>query len=259
MPAVDPLSDPLRAFLWGKRGARRHPVALRVELKGTQGPVPGFSVDVSTSGALLLVREMDLRPEGHEEADAFALVQTHFRGAFAVRFPTLGVKAHAELVRIAMKPEREGLLFLGCCFSRPLGRGQLRRFGLEEEDCAPETDMHGLPSQMLPLHPGDEQTLKAEIFERPGSRRPLLAGKLLGVGDHSVCIGVTSKNPAMIAARLHRDLIQLRVSDGGDVLWSAGASLRAIGFPEDQQDYVEVGFVTETPADPRLEALLEGR
>ena len=43
-------SDPLSAFLWGKRASIRHPLALDVEIHGDQHAVPAISLDVSSGG-----------------------------------------------------------------------------------------------------------------------------------------------------------------------------------------------------------------
>jgi hypothetical protein len=246
--------DPLRAFLWGKRRSRRHPLVLDVELRAPLGTIPAMSVDVSAGGALLRVPTSRLAPEAAAdgEVDPLLLVQTHFRQACRARFRQRRVDVHLEVVRLDLRPTEPDFLYLGCRFSRPLDEEQLRRFALRPADCASE--LHALPSDMTPLRLRGAAWI-ALVYGEDEADRPAIAGRILGIGDATLCLGVDDAAAASAAVALRTQALRMEVTKGGGVVWRSGARLKAIGFLDDPRAGLELGFVVDQPFGP----LLDGR
>ncbi len=244
-------SDPLRAFLWGKRHSQRHALAVDVDIRGVFGSIEALTVDVSASGVLMRVAESTLKPSSADagEVDPFVLVQTHFRSPFAMRFRQSGVKVHAELVRLDMRIDEPGFLFLGCRFARPLVRSQLRKFGLTVEECKAEA--HALPSEMVPLRAGPE-VLMANLHEEGKPDEVIFGGTVLGIGEGTLCMKVCNGDAAVVANKLRHRYFKAQVYVGDEILWTTGARLQAMGFLDDDPNALELGLLVDTEPDPKL-------
>ncbi len=245
-----PRTDPLRAFLWGKRQSQRHALAIDVDIKGVYGTLEAHTVDLSATGLLMRVPESALKPESAEagEVDPFVLVQTHFRNPFAIRLRQSGVRAQVELVRLDIRLDEPGYLFLGCRFSRPLVRSQLRKFGLSVDEVKAEA--HALPSDMVPLRAGPKRLLTR--IREVDTQDALCDGKVLGIGEGTLCAKVAHGDAAEVANRLRHRRLTADVLLDGEVLWSTGARLQAIGFLDDTPDALELGLIVDTEPDPKL-------
>ena len=253
MAVVDSQPDPLRAFLWGKRQSRRHAVALPVSLRGTQGRVPAHAVDLSAHGVLLRLTERDLIEAQPDlpPTDSVVLLQTHFRGAFRMLFSSCGVKADGELVRVAIESEADGELLVGARFLRPLSRRKLRRFGLGADACVPESELHVPPSGVLPFELAEGEDLQLELYRSASARKLLYAGRVVGLGDRTLCALLPDADAGEVAARLSARPLAMRVLRNTDEVWRTEARLMVIGFPASERG-VELGLVTESDADPAL-------
>ncbi len=241
-----PHTDPLRMFLWGKRDSLRHVMAMRVELRTSQGPLEAVSVDVSATGVMLRVGIDALQPHPDAAVEPVALVQTWFRDVFRARFPSCKVRVDARLIRVSLRGDDPGWLYLGCSFQKRLKRSQLRRFGLTLEDCASEADMHGLPSEMLP-HERDaarEVLIKLQGFSENGKSKAVISGRVEGIGDRTVCVRLEGADASRLSTSLRAGPLKTHWTVEGDTLWRTRAELRIVGFPEDDSGALEVGLVT---------------
>jgi len=246
-----PSTDPLRAFLWGKRQSARHPLALDVEVRGTLASVPAMSLDVSASGVLLRVCAAALTPEAAQDGDVdpFVLAETHFRETCLIHFKQRRVKAQVQMVRLDYRPEEPEFLYLGFRFSRGLEPKQLRRLGLRPARCGPEA--HGLPSEMVTLRAADDP-LVCRVYSNGHAKKPMFEGRLLGVGNKTVCLRVDGIDLAMIAKRLRNAKVRVEVLDGDQVDWETGAHLQAIGLLSEPGYPLELGLVVDTPPGDAL-------
>lgn len=233
-------SDPLRAFLWGKRAAIRHPLALDVVVNGAQGATRAVSLDVSASGVLLRFPVEALTPRGAAaEVDPFVIAETHFRGTPVARFRRRRVKVHLELVRLDYRQDDPDHLYVGFRFARPLASRQLQKLGLDPSRCGSEA--HGLPSQMVELRAaGDPPT----CCLRDGDT-VLFEGHALGLGKQSLCVRLDTADLADVAGRLSNRTATLDVFEGDAPLWSGGAKLQSIGLLDDAPDALELGLVLD--------------
>ena len=243
VPMANDHPDALRAFLWGKRGSRRHPLALDVEVQAAFGDLQAMSIDVSGGGVLLRVPVAALAPDAAADGDVdpYLLVQTHFRGPCVARFPKCGVKAHIEAVRLDLRADEPDFLYVGCKFSRPLDAKQLRRFGLGAEECAAE--IHALPSELMPLHAANDPCV-ARLFVVGGPNRPVFEGRVLAIGEGTLCMRVEGDHATLAAVGLGAKRLRIEVLAGDKVAWDASAWLRTIGFPSEDPTELELGLVT---------------
>lgn len=236
-------SDPLRAFLWGKRAAIRHALALAMEVQGTQCPVRAISLDLSAGGVLLRVPVASLTPDGEDgaEVDPFVLAETHFRGPCVARFKRHRLKVHLELVRLDYRPDEREHLFLGFRFSRPLAERQLRKLGLDPATCGAEA--HGLPSDLVELRAADDPIVGR--LTAAGDDHPIEGG-ILGLSKRGLCLRLDDADVASVARRLHGRDLRVDVLDGDEVQWTSHARLQTIGLLDDAPDAVELGLVLDT-------------
>jgi len=240
--STPPARDPLRAFLWGKRQAHRHALALDVLVRGTLKPISAMSLDLSASGVLLRVPTRDLEPQAASDGDVdpFLLAQTHFRGPCRVQFKKPRIKTHVEMVRLDFRADDPGFLYLGCRFTRPLDGKQLKRLGLEPDHCGPE--VHGLPSEMLPLRAADDPVV-CRVFASATTEEPLFEAFLIGAGRKSLCMRLDEADVAVLAGKLRGEKLRVEVLEGDDVDWTTGAKLQAIGFLDDVDGALELGLL----------------
>jgi hypothetical protein len=240
-------TDPLRAFLWGKRRAIRHPVALGVEVQGSQRPVTGLSLDVSAGGAMLRFDLDDLMPSAADEVDPFLLAQTHFRGPRLARFRRHRLKVHLELVRLDYRPDAPDHLFVGVRFARPLSEKQLRKLGLDPTLCGPES--HGLPSELVELRAVDDPVV-CRIYNLGDAQHPMFEGLLLGRGDGTLCVRLDDTDLGVVGKRLRDDAVRIEVLDGDQPDWEAQARLQAIGLLNHPPGALELGLVVHESKAP---------
>lgn len=242
-------SDPLRAFLWGKRAAIRHPLALDVEVKGAQKAVRAVSQDLSAGGVLLRFAVADLAPGGTRDAelDPFLLAETHFRGACVARFRRRRLKVHLELVRLDFRPDEADHLFVGFRFARPLIDKQLRRLGLEPAQCGPEA--HGLPSELVELRAADDPVVGR--LHVGGGGTPY-EGSILGLSKRALCLRLDGADIGEVARTVHGAALRLDVLDGDSVQWTSHARLQTIGLLDDAPDALELGLVLDTAPNRAL-------
>lgn len=235
-------SDPLRAFLWGKRQSCRYSMALDVAVRGALSSFTALSIDLSATGVLLRVPVDQLQPEsaGSHEVDPFTLAETHFRGACLANFKRRRVKVHLELVRLDFRPDEPGFLFLGFRFARPLDAKQLKRFGLSPDSTRAEE--HGRPAEMLSLRANGDP-VACRIFNNGDSSRPMFEGRVLGVGPKSLCVRLSDGDVGLVAKRLRGAKVRVEVMDGGQPMWDSPALLQAIGFESGASSDLELGFV----------------
>lgn len=243
--------DALRAFLWGKRQSRRHPLALDVDVTGALGVIAAMSMDVSADGVLLRIAASDLAPQAAAdgEVDPFLLVQTHFRQACPAEFRKAGVKAHIEVVRLDVRPEERDFVYMGCRFSHPLEEEQLRRFSLAPEECTSE--LHALPSEMMPLQAAGDPCV-ARLYDLEGPSSPVFKGTLLGIGDGTLCMRVAGHHATLAAVGLGARELLVEVLTGDQVDWETSAWLQTIGFPGADTTELELGLITETAPKRKL-------
>ena len=237
-----PATDPLRSFLWGKRYAIRHPLALGVRVQGSQGALPAVSLDVSAGGVLLRFNVDDLVPASAPDGDLdpFVLVETHFRGSCVARFIRRRLKVHLDLVRLDYRPDEPGYLFVGFRFSRPLAEKQLRRLGLDPARCGGEA--HGLPSELVELRAADDPIVGSLHLEGDA---PVIEGSVLGLGKRSLCMRVEHADLADVARRLHGSGLRVDVHEGDQVGWTSRARLQTIGILDDAPGALELGLVLD--------------
>lgn len=243
--------DALRAFLWGKRQSRRHPLALDVYVRGALGEIAAMSMDLSADGVLLRIAASALAPDAavEGEVDPFLLVQTHFRQACPAEFRKAGVTAHIEVVRLDVRPEDPDFVYVGCRFSHPLKAEQLRRFSLDLEECASE--LHVLPSEMMPLQAAGDPCV-CRLYDVGGMSEPIFEGTVLGIGEGTLCMRVEGHHATLAAVGLCARELRIEVLTGDKVDWETPAWLQTIGFPGNDTSELELGLVTETVPNKKL-------
>ncbi|MDF1701586.1 MAG: PilZ domain-containing protein [Planctomycetota bacterium] len=237
-------ADPLRAFLWGKRSAIRHPLALDVEVRGSQTPLRGISLDLSSGGVLLRFPVEVLQPGAAAGADIdpFVLAETHFRGACVARFRRHRLKVHLELVRLDYRPDDRQYCYVGFRFARPLMEKQLRKLGLDPACCGAEA--HGLPSQLVDLRAADDPVV-CRIYNGGDDVHPMFEGTVLGLAKRALCLRLEDGKLALVDKRLRRVRVRVEVLEGDQPIWDSHARLQAIGLLEDDPEALELGLVLE--------------
>jgi hypothetical protein len=243
--------DPLRAFLWGKRQSRRHPLAMDVDVRGTLCEIAAMSLDLSACGVLLRVPTAALAPDAAAEGsvDPFLLVETHFRGSCPAHFRKSGVKVHVEVVRLDLRSDEPEYLYLGCRFSRPLDDEQLQEFALAPEDVAAE--LHALPSEMMDLRAAGDPCI-CRLYAERDATVPAFEGEVLGIGEDTMCLRVEGHHAPLAALGLCAKRIRVEVFTGDQVEWRCGAWLKTIGFPDKGLSELELGLVLDKAPGPAL-------
>lgn len=234
-------NDPLRAFLWGKRAAIRHPLALALEVHGAQHPVRAISMDVSAGGLLLRVPVADLQPDDMTDVDPFVLAETHFRGPCVARFKRHRLKVHLELVRLDYRPDEREHLYVGFRFSRPLMEKQLKKLGLDPSSCGAEA--HGLPSDLVELRAAGDPVVGRLVASGVDQ---VLEGGILGLNKRGLCLRLDEADIAAVASTLHGRELRIDVLEGDEVQWTSHARLQTLGLLDDAPNAVELGLVLET-------------
>jgi len=77
-------------------------------------------------------------------------------------------------------------------------------------------------------------------------------GMVLGIGDGTMCLGVSGQHATLGAVGLCARELQIEVLAGDKVDWETSAWLQTIGFPRDDPSELELGLVTEVCARRRL-------
>lgn len=243
-------SDPLRAFLTGKRAAKRHPVAVPVQIQGPNVWLTGESIDASATGLCMRVAFGDLLDGGQLAPDvaSFDLVRAALNDGVKLLFPVTGIMAEATPVRIALDPEREGWLHLGCRFATCLNEAELRRMGIDPSDSGPENPMYGPPSQALPVQIEAGEDMRVSLFRLDDTDHRLFEGRVIAVGPQALVVALTDEtDPHDVLRRIGCLELSFRAIRQGEVVWDSRALIAALPVISSLTGAIEVGLVATSP------------
>lgn len=253
METSAPATDPLRAFLSGKRTAPRHPVALDVTLSGPEGEIPARCVDLSEGGALILVREPDLLRlhQSKESLEFFGFVERCFRDGFDVRFHASAVVVEADLVRMALEPGEENEFRLGCCFRHPLTMRQVQQLELGPHDEGVESQVwrEAAPLERLPFRPRVGLIPYLLFFDGGGDLMgPRFIGHVTGASRQALSVQIQGVRMGDVEKHLGgMKGFRIRLLFGAEALWDSTAQVMGARFLDTPDGGVELALIPDKP------------
>ncbi len=263
MTGPDVAGEQLDLLVSGKRAAPRYICEMAVRIKGVNREFEAIARDISVGGVLLELPETELAGKKSAQlgpVEQLDLIETHFRDSFDVSFREQGVAVEAALVRMSVRPEAPGMLYLGCQFAHQLTEELQRKLGVGAgTDGVPGwqevVTLDELPFEADPGRPAYLMILdETEAVAGPRYMGPLTAmgGDLLVARiDGATCDDVT-------ACLAGRDL-RVRVMSGARVVWEAEASMLATRFLDGRRQGAEIAISPKAAPGRKVRKLLRKR
>ena len=239
------MGDPLRAFLSGKRSAKRHALRLPVLLYGRAVQVCAESVDVSANGVLVAVAIAEALPgvKGPIEVAAFSWLQQGFPDGLHIAVPAASVALHADPVRTNVDPDDPRRLLIGCRLRRALTDRELERLGLRPEECGPENAVSDAsPERDGALRVRSSARLSVTLFTGEARKR-IAEGKLVAVGAQSLSVRLPVR-PQDVMTHLGCLDLYFEVRRRKKLVWASNATVTALPTPV--AGGVELGLWADT-------------
>ena len=241
------MGDPLRAFLSGKRSAKRHDLVLPILIYGRTIQLEAESVNVSANGIQFAVDVREALPgvTGPIEVAAFTWLRQGFPDGIHIAMPTARVVVHADAVRSNLDPDNPNRLLVGCRLRQDLTDAEIRRLGLRPEECGPEnevldepmvtddaTRLEGKKSLPVSLHDLNDRTVR------------LAKGEVVAMSDNSLTVLLRGAKPQDILSKLNCLELYFEVRDGRKSVWASRARVTAL--PSPTEDGIELGLWADT-------------
>lgn len=259
MTQAPPKTDPLRAFLSGKRLAPRVTVDIVARLAVGSLTIDARAVDASEGGALLAISGRAMAAAGLDPGMALMSLHERLGAGFEVQFPALGIVRRSHPVRIATRSGDEEHLFVGCRFEHPLSVPEQHGLGLlgeAETRCTPEwTEPVLLGALPLRVPAGHPVYVLARSQGGP-ILGPRFAGRLLGVGGTAFAVELHVPRDRGIFELLGRDEVRCEIRDRTGVLWDVTARPAAVRLGGKTTGHLEIGLQAESTPPHALRALL---
>lgn len=262
MTQAPPKTDPLRAFLSGKRLAPRILVDVPVRLVvGTLG-IEARAVDASEGGALVAVSGRALGAAGLDGGMALMSLHERLAQGFDLVVPVLGIERRSHPVRIATRSGDDDHLYVGCRFERALSVPEQQGLGLlgdAETRCTPEWTEPVLLGALPLTVPANHPVYVLARSEGGPILGPRFAGRLLGVGGSAFAVELHVPRERGIFELLGRDEVRCEVRDRTGVLWDVAARPAAVRLGSRTPGHLEIGLQSEATPPLALRALLIAR
>lgn len=260
-PAAPPPAgtDPLLAFLSGKRQGERFPCHVPAVLEGRLAPVAATLLDVSQGGGLLHIDEpafVEAEREGGTQA-YLELLSVHAGGGLTLALPD-GLRLGTEVVRWTAGEAGQDVSRIGVRFARTLTPDELAQVrrgvgatpAARAASAAAADGDAALPAlRRLPLAPRRGALLQVLAFRAlMPEAGPLVAGRALGADRDALAVRIEGERPLVEVAGLlagHRLLVTLQ--ERGLPLWESIADVAWIA-PVEGAGSVDVGLALEQPA-----------
>lgn len=252
------MGDPLRAFLSGKRSAKRHALVLPVFLYGRTIQLEAESMDVSANGIQISVGVQDALPgaSGAIEVAAFTWLRNGFSDGVHVAFPTARVVVHADPVRTSLDPDDSTRMLIGCRLRQDLSDDELRRLGLRPEACGPENAVSdAVPEDLGATRLNAKKGLPVTLHGLADRAVPIANGEVVALGDQSLTVLLRGAKPQDILGKLDCLELYFDVRAGKKSVWASRAVVTAL--PSPTEDGIELGLWADTA--PRRPILKRGK
>ena len=250
------MDDPLRTFLRRKRAGRRHALSVPVTVRGNGIFANGESLDASVDGMCLRIRLSEVL-HGHDavlETPPFATVLKAMADGLTLEFS--GIIVGASPARIALDPDREGSLLLGCRLERSLTSSELDRLGIDPVSCGPQDPLYGLPSQALPHRINEPSSCPTTLHSISVREGILFYGHLVAYGRQALAVAIPGESdPHPVLRRFDCLEMYFHTTFREQSLWTSRALIAALPTLSGPST-VELGLVARKAPDRPLEAVL---
>ncbi len=246
-------SDPLRAFLSGKRRSPRVSLQIPAILRAGGLEIPAEVKDVSEGGVLISVDGATIQACGLGGLPMMALHERLGAG-FRLVLPGMDFERDAVPIRVA-SPMGEGeRVYVGCRFDRPLTASEQRRVGLLDAGrpiVTPEWTAAVL-LDALPIRV--RRGARIDVFAHGDGQvvGPRFVGRLLGFGDSVVGVACTIARDRGVFETIGDDMLTLTFRRRGADLWTTQARPAAVRPGARGPCDVEIGLIAEEAPPPAL-------
>ena len=258
-----PATDPLRAFLSGKRASPRLPIDATVVLRAHEFEIRARAVDASEGGVLLAIDEgaFDAASRG-ATGDAILHVHKRLEKGFDVDFVDCGMRRRAVPVRAATPSSDGARIFLGCRFAKPLTIRDQRTLGLLQADRVLSTPDWTEPVLLGSLSHVVRPRRMVSVLafdERAAIAGPRFVGRLEGAGGSALSAIVAVPRQRGLFDLLGKEAIRCEVRVGAECIWTVMAKPAAVQLIHGDEVNVTIGLQSRATPPRRLRDLLTKR
>lgn len=240
------MSDPLRAFLSGKRTAKRHTLCETVVITGRAVQLLAETVDVSANGVQIRLPLQDALPgvTGAVEVAAFAWLHSAFEDGIQIAIPNARISVRADPVRTAVDADRGTHLLIGCRLRRDLTDDELLRLGLRPEACGPENPVSdAAPAELDAERIESGKPIPVRLHDAQGAEL-LFEGEVVALGAQSLTVLLRDAEPQDILTKLDCLELYFEVFQGKRSVWASRAVVTAL--PQPTEHGIELGLWSDT-------------